>query len=120
MPKSKKTKLKIRSKVWLELNGLPFFGQGRLTILCAIDRHGSMIKAAEETNISYRRIRGIIREMEEQLGRALVVSCRGGKLGGWTAITNTARDLIHRFEKQQAGLHNEIDKTFERLFGDYP
>ncbi|GAB6909235.1 hypothetical protein JCM12296A_50760 [Desulfosarcina cetonica] len=114
-----KKELKIRSKVWLELAGVPFFGQGRLAILRAIDHHGSMIKASEETNISYRRIRGIIREMEKHLGRALVVSCRGGKLGGGTAITSTARDLIYRFEQQQIGLHDKMDKTFARLFSDY-
>ena len=120
MPDSKNHKLKVRSKVWLELEGKPFFGEGRLEILRAIDRLGSITKAAEETRISYRRIRGIIREMKENFGRPLVITQRGGRSGGWAAITTSAQDLISRFEKQQIGVKKEINDTFELLFNDFP
>lgn len=119
MINAKNNKLTVRSKVWLELDGVPFIGQGRLAVLHAIDQHGSMVKAAEETCISYRRIKGIVREMEAQLGVPIVVTQRGGEHGGWTVLTPAARDLMQRFERQQDGIRDEIDEVFNQLFNDY-
>lgn len=50
----------LRSKAWLELDGSPFMGEGRLAMLEAIHRCGSMIRAADETGIPYRRILSLI------------------------------------------------------------
>lgn len=112
-------RLKVRSKIWLELDGVPFMGEGRLTILRAIDRYGSMSRASQNTNIAYRRLRGIIREMEAHLGRALVIVNRGGREGGGATITDSARDLIHRFERFQVGIQESVNGVFEREFKEF-
>lgn len=109
-------KLAVRSKVWFELNDKPFLGEGRYAILSAIDRHGSIIKAAEETNVSYRRIRGVIREMEQAIGRKLVITFRGGKEGGGAVITELARELLLRFKKNDAAIRNVVDALYQRIF----
>jgi molybdate transport system regulatory protein len=119
MSESELNKLVVRSKVWLEMDGVPFMGEGRLAILRAIDRHGSFLKASQETQISYRRARGMIREMENSLGRPLVITSRGGKDGGGTEITFVAKDLIRRFELQQQGIQEPVDEIFRQLFGDF-
>ena len=90
--------LAVRSKVWLELDGKPFFGEGRYSILKAIDRYGSITRAAEETGVSYRRIRGAIYSMERTIGMELVTRSRGGKEGGSAVITEAARELMFLFE----------------------
>ena len=46
----------VRAKVWLEIEGRPFMGEGRMAMLEAIDRCGSIINASRETGIAYRRI----------------------------------------------------------------
>ncbi len=115
----KAKKLAVRSKVWLELDGVPFMGEGRLAILKAIQQHGSLLKAAEATQISYRRARGMIQEMETCLGRPLVITSRGGKSGGGAQITEIAKDLIRRFELQVEDLKAPVDAIFNRIFSDF-
>jgi len=112
----KAKKCDVRSKVWLEINGKPFMGEGRAAVLNAIDRYGSILKAAQETKVSYRRIRGAIREMEHAIGYPLVNTKRGGKDGGGAVLTDLARDLLSRFEILQQGINESVDKRFIEIF----
>ncbi|MDD2737145.1 MAG: LysR family transcriptional regulator [Desulfuromonadaceae bacterium] len=108
--------LAVRSKVWLELNGRPFFGEGRYNILKSIDRHGSITRAAEETGVSYRKIRGAIYLMEKIIGMNLVIRSRGGAVGGGAVITETARELMSLFEKQEKGMRKSVDELYRQTF----
>lgn len=109
-------KLAVRSKVWLELNGKPFFGEGRYNILKSIDRYGSITRAAEETEVSYRKIRGAIYLMEKIIGMNLVIRSRGGAVGGGAIITDTARELMSLFEKQEKGIRKSVDELYRKTF----
>jgi len=109
--------LAVRSKVWLELNGKPFFGEGRFNILQSIDRYGSISRASEETGVSYRKIRGAIYLMEKTIGMKLVIRYRGGAVGGGAAITETARELMCLFEKQEKGIRESVDELYKKTFG---
>lgn len=106
----------LRSKVWLEIEGNPVMGEGRMAMLQAIDRHGSIINASRETGISYRRIRGAIRDMEKVTGRPLVNAYRGGGDGGGAELTAEAHALIDSFRKFADGLQQEADARFQRNF----
>ena len=110
-------KLSVRSKVWLELNGKPFLGEGRYNILKSIDRYGSISRASEETGVSYRRIRGAIYLMEKNIGLELVNRSRGGAVGGGAAITETARELMSLFESQEKGIRESVDELYRSTFG---
>jgi molybdate transport system regulatory protein len=112
----KEKNLTVRSKIWLELDGKPFMGEGRLAILQAIGQQGSMLEAAKVTQISYRRIRGAVQDMEKSLGRVLVIVSRGGKGGGGAVITDLAKNIMNLFTKQQAGIHETVDAVFQRIF----
>ena len=50
------SELRVRSKVWLEVDGQAFLGDGRYRMLVAIERYGSINAAARELGISYRKI----------------------------------------------------------------
>lgn len=110
-------KLAARSKVWLELDGKPFIGEGRYTILRSIERFGSIKRASEETGIPYRRIRGAIYLMEKTLGETLVVRSRGGVTGGNAGISETACELMRLFEKQEEGIRERVDELYRITFG---
>jgi molybdate transport system regulatory protein len=112
----RKKQWELRSKVWLELEGQPFMGEGRVAMLRAIDRFGSIINAARETGISYRRIRGALRDMEKAIGRPLVQVHRGGEEGGGALLTEAAHELLKSFEKCTNDLQNEADVRFEDIF----
>ena len=106
----------IRSKVWLEIEGKTIMGEGRKEILEAIAQYGSMLDASRATGISYRRIRGAIKEMEHAVGRVLVDSRRGGKNGGSAALTPDAIELIRRFDQISDGLQQDMDAKFNTIF----
>ena len=69
-----------------------------IEMLRAIDRVGSMHKAAAELGRSYPHLQRRVVELEETLGQ-LTERVRGGKDGGGTQLTADARDLIHQFER---------------------
>ena len=71
--------MNIKSKFWIEENGRPVFGSGRRMLLEAIDRSGSINRAAQELSMSYRKAWGALRAMEERLGVKLVERQTGGQ-----------------------------------------
>ncbi len=111
-----KKQLTVRSKVWLELEGHPVIGEGRVAMLQAIDRHGSIVRAAHETGISYRRMRGAVRDMETALGRPLVFTFRGGGQGGGAMLTPEAQELMACFEKFVHAFQKDADALFRKNF----
>lgn len=114
-----KERCSVRSKVWLEVNGDPIMGRGRLEILQAIDRRGSILGAAGDTGIPYRKIWGAIRDMEHAMGQSLVIASRGGNQGGGSSLTEVARDLVERFERLQEGMEEAVDTKFHGLFDNF-
>lgn len=105
----------LRSKLWLECEGIPVLGDGRMKMLRSIDRNGSIKLAAHETGISYRRMRGAIHEMESTIGYSLVRIQRGGGGGGSAVLTPAAHHLMATFDKLSAGFQRNADARFNAL-----
>lgn len=105
----------LRSKLWLEYEGIPVLGDGRMKMLRSIHRNGSIKLAARETGISYRRMRGAIHEMESTIGYPLVRIQRGGGGGGGAVLTPAAHQLMATFEKLSAGFQRNADARFHAL-----
>ncbi len=104
----------IRSKIWIEDNSMKVaFGLGRLKILEAIDRQGSMNSAAKELQMSYRSIWCRIRESEKRIGRELVI--REGK---GSKLTPFARNLMKQFIELESKISIEADEMFKQLLLD--
>lgn len=109
--------LTIRSKIWIEDSANQVvFGAGRLYILEAVARHGSIHAAAQELHMSYRAVWGKIRATEKRLGQPLLSRKTGGQHGGGSELTPFARLLIERFEKLQSVIRASADELFQDLF----
>jgi len=85
-------------------------------MLRAIDRHGSMHRAAEELGRSYPHLQRRLVEIEEAAG-SLTERERGGSDGGGTALTDAARDLLREFRRLQTELHGVASVTESILSG---
>ncbi|MDO8747411.1 MAG: LysR family transcriptional regulator, partial [Thermodesulfovibrionales bacterium] len=109
--------LKIKSKLWIEIEGEPVFGRGRRFLLEAIDKYGSLNQAAKEISISYRRAWSYIKAMEERLGVSLVERQAGGKNGGGAVLTKEAREFLRKYEMMEEGIREAVDKKFKTIFG---
>jgi molybdate transport system regulatory protein len=108
----------IRSKIWLEIKGEPVFGSGREALFRAIERRGSINKAAKDINISYKKALSYIQTTELRLGRRLVERRTGGLQGGGATLTDEAREFLRRYELLEEGLHEMLDRKFRKLFGN--
>lgn len=109
------TNIRIRSKIWLEVDGQPFLGDGRLRLLRAIASAGSINAAAQMLGISYRKAWSQVQEMEKH-GIPLVECEKGGSGGGRSVITAQAREILSKFDEVQQGLHQMIDARFNQIF----
>jgi molybdate transport system regulatory protein len=112
----RKWRLVVKSKVWLEAEGEPVFGEGRKQLLEAIERHGSINRAARQTGISYRRAWSYLRTMESRLGVKLIETQRGGQNGGGATLTEDARLIIKEYEERLADMEGVLNRKSKDIF----
>ncbi|RMF98518.1 MAG: LysR family transcriptional regulator [Candidatus Schekmanbacteria bacterium] len=112
-------KLSVKSKVWLEIEGKPFFGEGRKRLLQEIEKTGSISSAASKLGITYRRAWSYIKSMEERSGLKLVEKTKGGAGYGGTTLTKDGRKLIDYYEAISKGIRDEVDKKFKKFKFSY-
>jgi molybdate transport system regulatory protein len=110
-------KLTVKSKIWIENEkGEVVFGAGRLKILNAVEKNGSILAAATELRMSYRAVWGKIKATEDRLGKPLLTKRTGGVHGGGSVLTPFAKTLIERFRHLDALIRTTTDALFEGLF----
>ena len=112
--------IKVRSKLWIEIDGEPVFGRGRRFLLEAIDTYGSINQASKTINISYRKAWSYIKSMEERLGIALVDRKAGGRNGGGASLTDEAREFLRRYKALEEGIRDIVDERFGKIFKGGP
>jgi molybdate transport system regulatory protein len=112
--------MNIKSKIWIEENGKPVFGSGRKDLLEAIDRCGSINRAAREMQLSYRKAWGALQAMEDRLGMKLIERQTGGRDGGGAVLTAEAKDLLKKYEALQQGVQEYVDSRFAMTFKGGP
>ena len=96
----------IRIKIWIEKKGVSVLGPGRIAILEAIERTGSLTEATKECQISFRKGWKLINEMNEQLEQPVILSERGGKGGGGkTKLTEYGRKLVNQYKRIEQELN---------------
>jgi molybdate transport repressor ModE-like protein len=101
--------LKPRFKLWLETEDGYVFGQGSFELLHGIQEKGNLMAIAKELNMSYRHAWGIIKEIEEKLGKPILLTYRGGKVGGGGAkLTQTGKELLETYLK----FKSDLNQTF--------
>jgi len=108
--------IQVRSKVWLEAQGRPVLGPGRLQLLKYIDEQGSISQAARLLKMTYRKAWGQIKTMEGQLGLPLVEKQAGGSGGGGARLTPEARDLLSKYFRLAEGIEEEVNRRFREIF----
>jgi molybdate transport system regulatory protein len=111
--------LTVKSKVWIEIGGRPFLGEGRRNLLKKIEENGSLSQSAKELGITYKKAWSYLRNMEDRLGATLVEKRVGGKGGGGSRLTDKGKALIEKYDQLLAGTQESIDECFGEIF-DFP
>lgn len=95
-------KLKPKYKFWLETEDGYVFGLGSFELLLGIQEHGTLTASAKKLHMSYRHAWGIIKQIEENLGHAILVTHKGGKDGGGgSKLTPLGQELLLTYLQYQ-------------------
>jgi molybdate transport system regulatory protein len=108
-------KLQVRSKIWLEVDGEPVFGQGREILLRLVQKYGSINAAYNAWVNPYRTASTYLDSLEKRLGFCLVNRLKGGCGGGESTLTPEAIQLLERFDTLQHGFQEIVDLKFRTL-----
>jgi molybdate transport system regulatory protein len=108
-------RIDVRSKVWLEIDGEAFLGQGREELLRLIQKTESINRAAKLMGIPYRKAWTYIDSMEKHLGFPIVHRLKGGRGGGVSTLTPQAIALLNKFQLLQKGINETVNRKFMEL-----
>ena len=106
---------KIKSRIWIELDGKEFLGEGKVQLLRAIDQTGSLSKAAKSLNISYKKAWHLMNAVNQTTKKAVVVNTIGGKGGGGTELTPYGKSLISVFDDMNKKCWDFLDVQLEKI-----
>ena len=104
--------LNPKANVTLTRRGRPVLGEREARLLEAVERVRSIKDAAAEAGISYRTAWSAIQQMEQALGRPIVVSRAGGPGGGATTLTDECRRLLSLYQD----LRRELEGSLQRVW----
>ncbi len=91
-------KYTIKSRIWIEADGHILLGEGRVQLLKAIDKTGSLTKAAKSLGMSYKKAWSLIDAVNSRANEPVISASIGGKGGGGTRLTDYGRSLVGTFE----------------------
>jgi molybdate transport system regulatory protein len=97
--------MRPKIKVWVVFGDQIKFGDGRARLLESIERRGSLRKAAQEFEMSYRNAWGYLRELEEAAGFKFVERAPG-----------RGKRFVQRYRKFSDGVEGAVKRHFERSF----
>jgi molybdate transport system regulatory protein len=89
---------KIKSRIWIEADGNILLGEGRVSLLKAIDEEGSLSKAAKSLGMSYKKAWSLIDAVNKRAEKPVTTSSIGGKGGGGATLTAYGKSLVDTFE----------------------
>ena len=107
--------MEIKSRIWIEKDGVPFLGFGRIKLLKMIDAKMSINSAAKELKMSYRKAWNLINDMNVMTDEPVVETNIGGKDGGGTKLTEYGKQLIKDFETINSNCIDYLEKEFKKL-----
>lgn len=93
-----------------------FYGPGVHQLLLLTDDLHSLSEACKYMGISYSKGRKIIQTMEEQMKCPVLESQQGGRGGGYSRLTDRAKDMTRRYEAFLAEAEGNLQALFAKYF----
>lgn len=109
-------RLQVRSKTWLEARGKFVIGEGGIALLEAIEKLGSIQKAANHLGWSYRHTWGYLKNMEKNARIQIILPSHGGRSGGGTKLTPEGVKLVHEYKRLRKDLRKTVTEKSRLLF----
>ncbi|MBS7643002.1 TOBE domain-containing protein [Candidatus Bathyarchaeota archaeon] len=88
-------------------------GEGGATLLQAIDELGSITQAAKKLGISYKYAWDKIAEMERATGEKFLATTIGGRTGGGSILTDTAKKMLREYNRTKRYVESMLANSEE-------
>lgn len=92
-------------------------GPGKIQLLEAIQRTGSLTAAAKSIGMSYRRAWLLIDELNRALKIPAVESAKGGEHGGGSVLTSVGEKLVQQYRSIEAAAAASCKAQIRALTG---
>lgn len=89
-------------KLRIKLSSFAALGPGKIDLLAAIARCGSITKAAKEQGMSYRRAWLLVDAMNRAFLEPVIDASPGGRAGGGARLTATGHAIIAIYRRAEA------------------
>lgn len=115
MAGSKSPKFTCRPRIRIKAGKEIALGPGKVDLLEAIERTGSISAGARELGLSYRRAWDLVDTMNHCFKHPLVARVKGGKGGGGAQLTNEGRDALDHYRSMETKALKAIDPDWKTL-----
>jgi molybdate transport system regulatory protein len=92
-------------------------GPGKIALLEAIHRTGSLSQAARDLGMSYRRAWQLASSLNASFHNTIVLLTRGGRGGGGAQLTDVGRELISQYRTFEGDIQARAERAFRALSG---
>jgi molybdate transport system regulatory protein len=113
---TKYSNIRIYYKLWMSSEtGDAIIDDDKWQLLIAIQKHGSLKAASDVMKISYRKVWGDLKKIEEILGFSIIEKHRGGKDGGVTYLTEEGKKLIRKYIEFRTEFQEAVDQIIKKF-----
>lgn len=105
----------IKSRLWIECNNHVLLGEGRVQLLKAIEKTGSLSKAAKSINLSYKKAWHLIDSVNKSARKPVTITSTGGKGGGGAELTDYGKSLVRAFEEINKSCWEFLDDQLGKI-----
>jgi molybdate transport system regulatory protein len=106
---------KIKSRIWIEADGNILLGEGRVSLLKAIEDTGSLTQAAKSLSMSYKKAWSLIDAVNSRAEKPVTTSSIGGKGGGGARLTDYGKTLVNTFDTINENCWNYLDDQIKQV-----
>tara|TARA_R110002049_G_scaffold248695_11_gene423191 strand:- start:2329 stop:2667 length:339 start_codon:yes stop_codon:yes gene_type:complete len=106
---------KIKSRIWIESDDHVLLGEGRVHLLKAIQKTGSLSKAAKSLNISYKKAWQLLDSVNKSAKVPVTINSIGGKGGGGAELTGYGKSLVNAFDEINKNCWQFLDQQLEKI-----
>jgi molybdate transport system regulatory protein len=112
---SKSPKFTCRPRIRIKAGKEIALGPGKVDLLEAIERNGSISAGARELGLSYRRAWDLVDTMNHCFKHPLVARVKGGKGGGGARLTAEGQRMLELYRTMETKALNAIDPDWKTI-----
>ena len=115
MPRQKDKSLSCRPRFRVMAGSLIALGPGKVALLEAIEKAGSISQAARFMTMSYRRAWDMVETMNQSFKKPLVKSVTGGSRGGGAQLTDSGKEMVALFRSMEKKAEIAVSGDWQKI-----